>query len=459
MEKLTRRSLLRASAGLAAAGTIARPYIANAAATTATVWWVQGFAQEEDAAFQQMVADYQKASGNTIDYSILPFAAVRQKEVAAVTSGLVPDIIDLGDYFFAVLSAWRDQLVDLTDVLETQKALFMPTALQTAFAYNSVTKKRSYYMIPNRMAVTPFHVWKSLLDKAGYKPSDIPKTWDAFLDFFPQVAEKLRADGKRNVYAYSIMISAVGFDAIGHFDHLMIAYGGKDLFTPDGKVHTDDPKVREAAVKVVTRLATAFKSGFMPSAIQNWNDNDDNNAFHSKLLVMDLDGTISTEVALWKEKQEYNDILTLGLPLDNDGKPVAGVMATQALVVPKGAPNITVAKDFLKYSIEPTVLAALLKAGLGRRLPPMTSIVENDKAYWLDPNNEPLAAYTRQGIYGPTIAPYEVFNPARAQVSTEHVFPLAILDVINKGDTPEVAVDKAFKRCEAIFGEYPIQES
>jgi len=298
-----------------------------------------------------------------------------------------------------------------------------------------------------------------LLGKAGYKPSDIPKTWDAFLDFFPQVAEKLRADGKRNVYAYSIMISAVGFDAIGHFDHLMIAYGGKDLFTPDGKLHTDDPKIREAAVRVVTKLSSAFKSGFMPSAIQNWNDNDDNNAFHSKLLVMDLDGSISTEVALWKQKEEYNDILTLGLPLDNDGKPVTSVFATQALVVPKGGPNLTVAKDFLKYSLEPKALGALLKGGLGRRLPPMTSIVENDKAYWLDPNNEPLAAYTQQGIYGPTIAPYEVFNPARAQVSTEKVFALAILDVINKGVTPEASIDKAFKRCEEIFAKYPIEQT
>jgi multiple sugar transport system substrate-binding protein len=100
---------------------------------------------------------------------------------------------------------------------------------------------------------------------------------------------------------------------------------------------------------------------------------------------MDFDGTISTEVALWKNKTDYDDILTLGLPLSNDGKPVTGVMGPQALVVPKGAPNITVAKDFLRYSIEPKVLAALLKGGLGRRLPPMTSIVENDKAFWLDP--------------------------------------------------------------------------
>ena len=42
MAKLTRRSLLRNSFGLVAAGTLARPHIANAAATTAAVWWVEG---------------------------------------------------------------------------------------------------------------------------------------------------------------------------------------------------------------------------------------------------------------------------------------------------------------------------------------------------------------------------------------------------------------------------------
>ena len=105
-------------------------------------------------------------------------------------------------------------------------------------------------------------------------------------------------------------------------------------------------------------------------------------------------------------------------------------------MVPKGAKNIPVAKEFLKYSIDPNVLGAYLQGGLGRFLPPMPSIVENDKAFWLDPKNEPLAAYTRQGIYGPTIPQYEVFNPARAQVSTEHVFALAIIDVIGGRKRP-----------------------
>src|ERR1700730_1669926 len=92
MTSLSRRSVLRSSLALTAAGRLARPYIANAAATTAEVWWAQGFAQEEDVSFKKVVADYQKASGNTIEYSIIPFAPERQKIVSAVTSGVVPDL-------------------------------------------------------------------------------------------------------------------------------------------------------------------------------------------------------------------------------------------------------------------------------------------------------------------------------------------------------------------------------
>ena len=92
MGTMGRRSLLRASVGLATSGTLARPYIANAAATTATIWWVQGFVQEEDVAFRKAVAEYEKASGNTIDFSIIPYAPMRQKIVSAVTSGVVPDL-------------------------------------------------------------------------------------------------------------------------------------------------------------------------------------------------------------------------------------------------------------------------------------------------------------------------------------------------------------------------------
>ena len=121
MGNLRRRQVLRASVQLAAAGTLARPYIANAAATTATVWWIQGFVQEEDVAFRDMVAEYQKATGNTLDFSIVPYAPMRQKIVSAVTSGLVPDLFQNTPTELIALYAWDDKLLDVTDVIETQK--------------------------------------------------------------------------------------------------------------------------------------------------------------------------------------------------------------------------------------------------------------------------------------------------------------------------------------------------
>jgi hypothetical protein len=75
MGNLSRRSVLRTSLAAAAAGTLARPYTATAAATTAEGWWVQGFAQEEDVGFKKMVADYETASGNKIELSVCRDAA------------------------------------------------------------------------------------------------------------------------------------------------------------------------------------------------------------------------------------------------------------------------------------------------------------------------------------------------------------------------------------------------
>ena len=79
MPKLTRRSLLPNSFGVLAGGTLARPYIANAAAKSATAWWVQGFAQEEDVAFKTLSPSRTKASGNTIDYPFVPSAPHARK--------------------------------------------------------------------------------------------------------------------------------------------------------------------------------------------------------------------------------------------------------------------------------------------------------------------------------------------------------------------------------------------
>ena len=210
MARMTRRSVLHGSLGAVAAGTLARPYIANAQAKTAELWWAQGFVQEEDVAIKKVVADYGKASGNKIELSIIPFAPLRQKIVAALQSGVLPDAYVNQPTELVALHAWDDKLVDVSDVIATQREEFSETALINMSCYNSVTKKRSFYGVPYDQGTLPNHVWRPLVEKAGFKMEDIPKTWDAYYDFFKDAQKKLRAQGMRHVYAIGFQLNTTG---------------------------------------------------------------------------------------------------------------------------------------------------------------------------------------------------------------------------------------------------------
>jgi multiple sugar transport system substrate-binding protein len=457
MRPMNRRSAIRGSLSAAAIGTLARPYIANAAASTATVWVVQGFVPEEDAAFRKTVADYETQSGNKIDFSIMPFQALNQKAISALTSGSVPDLI-FHDAPATILpqNAWDDKLVDVSDIVEANRPLLSETAILNSSFYNSVTKRRAFYLAPVKQAVAPMHIWGDLVAKAGLKLSDAPKTWDAFWDFFKPMQATLRAKGMRKLYALGLQITTVGpNDGNGLFAHFLIANGGAGIVTVDGKLHTDDPQVREAAIRSVVWMTNAYKDGFVPPEALSWNDADDNNAYHEKLFVMDLDGTLSTELAMIHNKKAYyEEMVVMGLPDTNDGKPMRALQAAGGGFIPKGAGNIAVAKDFMKFFMQPAVMNENLKGGLGRWVPVIPSIVKDDP-WWTDTKADPhRLAYVTEAVLNPTISAYNGFNPAWGEVNAEQVFGQAHADVIRNGMTASAAVDKAFRRIEEIFSKY-----
>ena len=107
--------------------------------------------------------------------------------------------------------------------------------------------------------------------------------------------------------------------------------------------------------------------------------------------------------------------------------------------------------------LEPKVLNQYLKGGLGRFAIPIPEIAQSDP-FWLkkDPHR---TVHTEQTLFGPTLPIYEAYNPAIAQVDAEHVFSIAEFDVMKNGMAPEAAIDKAFKRAEAIFAKYPITQA
>jgi multiple sugar transport system substrate-binding protein len=456
MAHVTRRSMLRGSMALGVTGLLGYPHVAKAAATTATMWFAQGFVQDEDVSLRKAVAEYEKASGNKIELSIIPFAPERQKIISALTSGVVPDLFDSNPTEILQIYGWQDRWVDVSDVVETQKAQFSATALTAAQAYNNVTKKTSFYGVPVRAAVVPAHIWRPLIEKAGFKVEDIPKRWDAYFDFFKKVQDNLRKQGERKVYGLGFQVTANGVDPYNTFMAFLVAYGGRNIVTPDGELHLDDPQIKEAAIKAAAYLGGAYRDGYVPPSAINWNDADDNNAFHAKLMVMDIDGTLSTEVAVKAKHPEwyFNDMVSqgIGYPNDNAGKPIPAIVGVTNMLIPKGAKNVTVAKEFLKYFIQPKVVGEFVELGLGRWLPVMPSAAKS--SFWQDPKDPHLRGYVQMGLLGPTMPDFYVYNLAMAEVRSQHVWSMPMIEVAREGAKPEAAVAKAFKRIEEIFAKY-----
>src|SRR5665213_1694486 len=212
----------------------------------------------------------------------------------------------------------------------------------------------------------------------------------------------------RKLYACGLQVTTVGpNDGNNLFAHFLIANGGEGIVTSDGKLHTDDPKVREAAIKSVEFMTNLYKEGVVPPEALSWSDSDDNNGYHEKLFVMDFDGTLSTELAMIHDKKAYyEEMVVMGLPDTNDGKPMQAQVGAGGGFIPKGAKNVEVAKNFMKFFMQPQVMNENLKGGLGRWVPVIPSIVKTDP-WWTDTKSDPhRLPYVTEAVLNPTLPAY-----------------------------------------------------
>ncbi len=456
MAKLSRRHLLQSAGAIGAAGALARPYVARGAGQTVVVWWNQGFYQAEDQAMKDAAAAWEKQTGNKVDLTFLVVADVTAKIVSGMTTGDVPDLIysDTGQNLILPQAAWNDKVVDMTDVVDTQRGDFVQAALDSSSFYNNTTKKRSFYGVPVKGASLMEEVWRPLVEEAGYKDTDIPKTQDKYFDFFQDAQKKLRGQGKR-IYGLGYSMATKEADSGNLFHSFLLAYGGDGIVGLDGKLNADDPKVKLAATTAIERLTTPYKEGYVPPGAINWGDVDNNNAFYAKQIVMTPNATISIAVAQMEKKDQYfKEIITQGVPLGNDGQPIPSLLTVPLCFVPKGAKNVDGAKDFLKFFIQPERINEYLKQARGRWVPVIKSALKDP--YWLDPGDPHRPVAVRQGLITPTVSWYQIRNPAYAEVNAKQVWAQAEANVTQKNWTPEKAAEDALTQIKEIFSKYTI---
>jgi multiple sugar transport system substrate-binding protein len=90
-------------------------------------------------------------------------------------------------------------------------------------------------------------------------------------DFFKGLQKPLRDLGMRKIYGVGFTLSATGNDTNNQFNSALITHGGLDVVTKDGRLHLDNPKVREAVIKTLTYPTTAADgdTAYFPIATVN----------------------------------------------------------------------------------------------------------------------------------------------------------------------------------------------
>ena len=153
-----------------------------AAQETLTVWWVKGFYKSEDDALFEAIKKFEAKSGVKVELSQYPVQDMIPKTVSALDAGSVPDVAYADVYDFQVAGKWAfdGKLEDISDVLTPMKDQFAANTLETTHLYNDKTKKKAYYAFPQKQQTMHIEYWIDMLADAGYKESDIPKTWKEF---------------------------------------------------------------------------------------------------------------------------------------------------------------------------------------------------------------------------------------------------------------------------------------
>jgi multiple sugar transport system substrate-binding protein len=431
---------------------------------TIVVYWTKGFYPQEDKALDDMVAKFEKKTGVKVELSRYSPQESVPKAVAALDSGTPPDVA-YGDVFdFQVAGKWaaEGRLEDLSDILTPMKASFLPVTLETVYLLNEKTGKRAYYAFPMKRQTMHIQYWKDMLAEAGFKDADIPKTWNAYWDFWCGKAQAgyRKKSGKR-IYSVGTPMGVDSSDSFFSFLTFMDAYNVK-VVDDEGKLLVDRPEVKKGLVAAVKDYAHTVDAGCTPPSAVNWKDPDNNVAFHNKQIMMTHNATISI-ASKWLDdsnnekltpeqraeaKKNYSELIaTSAFPMKPDGKPMQYRSAVKVGVVFTNAKNKKRAKEFVQFAMQDENLTPYVEGALGRWYP--VTKAGASRPFWTDdPHRKIVHAQFSAGT-----VPFEFTKNYKFTIlNNENVWAKAVNRVVVDKWAPEKAVDEMVARIKQVAG-------
>jgi multiple sugar transport system substrate-binding protein len=320
---------------------------------------------------------------------------------------------------------------------------------------NGKTGRRGLYALPMGRGSNHVHVWKSLLEQAGFTLGDIPGEWDAFWSFWcDQVQPAVRrATGRDDIWGVGLPMSADSdiSDQVFQFE---LAYDAP-WFTPEGRLQVDDPSVRAGMIKALTDYTAIWRKGCTPPDSMRWTSAGNNEAFLAQTVVMTANTTLSIPAALRTARPDHyhRNAVTIEWPNGAHGRPLVIYGFISRAVVFKAGTDPALAGDFVRFLAAEGWLAHWLTFAGDRYLPPMRKLVE--QPFWLDVSDRHRMRAAIQILTRPhQLARGGPDKEWQAQqIWDENVWAKAVHRVAADGISPEQAVDEAIARVKQILSE------
>jgi multiple sugar transport system substrate-binding protein len=428
----------------------------GARAADLVVWWEKGFYPQEDEAVKEVVAAFEQDTAKQVELVFYDQDELPQKIVTALEAGQPPDFA-FGLWLAHYVAPWafEDQLVQLTDAIGRYSDLFDQDVLDRATLVNAQTGQKALYGLPMGRSSNHVHVWKSLLERAGFALTDVPRESNAFWSFWCDKVQPAlhRALGRDDVWGVGLPMSAV-FDTQFEFFQF-VAANNADYVSADGQLVIDDPEIRQRLIGAVDSYTRIYRKGCTPPDSVAWSNIDNNKAFLAQAVVMTANETLSIPNALKPDRPDdyYKNSATIEWPLGRDGEPFPIMGVIHLAVVLRGGANVATAKEFVRFLVAEGWLAHYLDFSSERLLPPMQKLL--DAPFWLDPSDPHRIASVMQVSSRPLARNYPAAsgNWRHDLVDQELVWAKAIHRVAAEGISPEQAVDEAIARIKEILSE------
>ena len=424
--------------------------------TELNIWWEQGYNLNEDEALRNIVNQWRSQTGDRVKLSFFTNDELTSKTERAVKANQPPDLIMSlkGDRILYPRLAWENRLEDVSDVIEPIQDAYTDNILRAITYSNPRAGKRSYYGVPVHQTTIFIFYWQQLLASVGLNPNDIPPDWDDFWQFWQDAQTLLKTKQNQDIYALGLTLAEDkrADDTHYFFEHILEAYN-VSLFQAQGELAIALPKVRQGIIQCLNWYAQLFKQGYIPPDAVKWSNTDNNISLLNRLVLMTPNATLSIPATVLQDPDTYYNRLGITeFPNKPNGKPMNYIPSVRQAVVFKDSPRKSLAKEFLRYFIQPEVSVEYLKATSSRNQPVHKSVWSDP--FWQDTKDPYIATVTKILTGEQTRLSYVVDRPAYSQVLAENIWGQALTKVTAEGISAEQAADNAIARIKAIFAEW-----